>query len=298
MDPVSLDFLPLHKEIRSINLRFTPKLGIFVEIFLQMTITEYIKKLLSIEEYSFSVDEIRRETGKTNTSIRRELDRLSEKGEIVNLRKGFYLIITPRYSSAQKLPIQLYCEKLFKYLDRNYYVGLFSAAKLFGASHQQTQRDYLITEKPKLNDISKRTIDIRLFTSSNWSEKNIIIKKSDAGIYKVSSPALTIVDLVHHQTKLGGINRMLPTIEELTEELTKTDVTDLLKWYPNKSSLQRFGFLLAVLEVEEEIQEMIYSELKAKNFFPVLLSPRSKEKPGAVDNKWKVDVNVKIESDL
>ena len=148
-----------------------------LEIFLKLTVAEYIKRLLSVEEYSFSVDEIRKETGKTDTSIIRELDRLSKKREIVNLRKGFYLIITPRYSSAQKLPIQLYCEKLFRFLARKYYVGLFSAARFHGASHQQAQRDYLITEKPKFNDISKKTIDIRFLTTSSWSERNIQIKK-------------------------------------------------------------------------------------------------------------------------
>jgi predicted transcriptional regulator of viral defense system len=261
-----------------------------------MNAKEYIKYLLSIENYSFSLDEIAKETVGSSNSLKFELLRLSEKGEIVNLRKGFYLIITPRYSSAKKLPIQLYCEKLFKYLKRNYYVSLFSAAKFHGASHQQIQRDYLITEKPKFNDISKNTIDIRFFTTSNWTGKNILQKKSDAGIYKISSPALTIVDLIHHQTKLGGINRMLATIEELTEELTSSDLSELLSWYPNKSTLQRFGFLLEELGVEEEFQEMIYSELKAKNYFPVLLSPKSKEKPGAVDNKWKVDVNVKLDA--
>jgi predicted transcriptional regulator of viral defense system len=263
-----------------------------------MNAKEYIKYLLSIENYSFSLDEIAQETAGSSNSLKFELHRLSDKGEIVNLRKGFYLIITPRYSSAKKLPIQLYCEKLFKHLDRNYYVGLFSAAKFHGASHQQVQRDYFITEKPKFNDISKNTLDIRFFTVSNWSDKNIQQKKSDAGIFKISSPALTIVDLIHHQTKLGGINRMLATIEELTEELTESDLLNLLSWYPNKSTLQRFGFLLEVLGMEEKIQEIIYSQLKAKNFFPVLLSPKSKEKPGAVHNKWKVDVNVKLESDL
>lgn len=263
-----------------------------------MTTADYIKKLLSIEEYSFSLDEARRETGKSNVSVRRELDRLTEKGEIVNLRKGFYLIITPRYTSAQKLPIQLYSEKLFKYLGRNYYIALFSAAKFHGASHQQVQKDYIITEQPKYNDISKNTIDIRFFTTSNWSGKNIQLKKSDAGIYKVSSPSLTIVDLIHHQTKLGGINRMLATIEELAEELTETDIVELLDWYPHKSTLQRFGFLLEELGINEEFQELIFKQLRMSKFFPVLLSPKPNEKPGAVDNKWKVVVNVKLESDL
>ena len=74
-----------------------------------MTINQYIKKLLSVEEYSFSLDEIRVQSEKTEVSLKRELDRLIKKGEITNLRKGFYLIITPRYSTSQKLPIQPYC---------------------------------------------------------------------------------------------------------------------------------------------------------------------------------------------
>ncbi len=263
-----------------------------------MTVANYIKQLLSYEEYSFSLDELIENIHKSETSIKSELSRLIAKKEIVNLRKGFYLIITPRYSSAQKLPIQLYCEKLFKYLDRNYYVALFSAAKFHGASHQQVQKDYIITEKPKFNDISKTTIDIRFFTTSNWTEKNIQIKKSDAGIYKVSSPALTIVDLIHYQTKLGGINRMLAVIEELSEELNELDIVELLNWYPNKSTLQRFGFLLEELGIHEAFQELLFMNLKATKFFPVLLSPKSNEKPGAVNNRWKVAVNIKLESDI
>ena len=271
---------------------------IFLEKILRLTVKNYIKQLLSYEEYSFSLNELIDNLNKSETSIKSELSRLITKKEIVNLRKGFYLIITPRYSSAQKLPIQLYCEKLFKYLARNYYVGLFSAAKFHGASHQQVQRDYIITEKSKLNDISKGSIDIRFFTISNWNDKNIQLNKSDAGIYKISSPALTIVDLIHHQTKLGGINRILSAIEELTEELKEKDLVELLSWYPNKSTLQRLGFILEELGLNEEFQEMIFTNLKEGIFFPVLLSPKSNKKPGAVRNRWKVDVNIKFESDL
>lgn len=263
-----------------------------------MSVANYIKQLLSYEEYSFSLDELIENINKSETSIKSELSRLIAKKEIVNLRKGFYLIITPRYVSAQKLPVQLYCEKLFKYLDRHYYIALFSASKFHGASHQQVQRDYIITEKPKLNNIIKSTIDIRFFTTSNWAFKNIQIKKSDAGFYRVSSPALTIVDLIHHQTKVGGISRMLAVIEELSEELNESDIVELLIWYPNKSTLQRFGFLLEEIGLNEEFQELIFKNLKTTNFFPVLLSPKSNEKPGAVNNRWKVDVNIKLEIDI
>lgn len=263
-----------------------------------MTVANYIKQLLSHEEYSFSLEELIENIPKSEISIKSELSRLIAKKEIVNLRKGFYLIITPRYSSAQKLPVQLYCGKLFKFLNRNYYLALFSAAKFHGASHQQVHRDYIITGQPKFNDISKSTFDIRFFTTVNWTERNIQIKKSDAGEFKVSSPALTIADLIHYQTKLGGINRLLAVIEELSEEINEPDIIELLNWYPNKSTLQRFGFLLEELGICKEYQELIFVKLKNTNFFPVLLSPKLNEKPGAVGNRWKVDVNVKLESDI
>ncbi len=263
-----------------------------------MTISNYIKQLQTYEEYAFSWNELLENCNKTDISLKRELSRLVEKKEIINLRKGFYLIIPPRYSKQEQLPIQLYIDKLFKNLERNYYLGFYSAAKFHGASHQQVQRDYIMINTPSLSKIKKKSIDISFLTTSNWPKENILQKKSDAGIFKISSPALTMVDLIHHQTKLGGLNRMLAILEELTEELTDNDITELLTWYPHKSTLQRFGFLLEELQVNENLTRQIKEHLKLSKFFPVLLSPKSNQKPGAIYNTWKVDVNIKLESDL
>ncbi|OQX80154.1 MAG: hypothetical protein B6D64_03700 [Bacteroidetes bacterium 4484_276] len=263
-----------------------------------MKAKEFIKHLLSIENYSFSLKEITQQTDGEGTSLKFELARLIDKKEIINLRKGFYLIIPPRYSKQGQLPIQLYIHKLFKGLDRNYYLGFYSAAKFHGASHQQTQRDYVMTEIPKLNTIKKNTFDIRFFTTAKWPDKNIIDKKSDAGIFKISSPALTAADLIHHQTKLGGLNRMLAILEELAEEINQNDIAELLTWYPHKSTLQRFGFLLEEVQADQNLNTQIKEHLQQSKFFPVLLSPKSGQKPGAVDNPWKVDVNIKLESDI
>ncbi len=223
---------------------------------------------------------------------------MTKKGEIIPLRKGFYLIIPPRYSRQGKLPIELYINKLFKYLNKDYYLGLYSAAKFHGAGHQQIQRDYIVSSLPALLDIKKATTDIRFFTASNWPKKNIITKKSDAGNFKISDAALTTVDLIYHQTKLGGIHRMLAILEELMEEIKSDNLKDLLSWYPHRSALQRLGFLMEELQADSLLIEVLHDHLKDMTYFPVLLSPESKEKPGAVDNFWKVDVNIKLENDL
>jgi predicted transcriptional regulator of viral defense system len=261
-------------------------------------VAEYIDKLLSVEEYSFSLDELMEQTTKSKNAIWLELAHLIEKNKVLNLRKGFYLILTPRYFSFGKLPISLYINKLFNYLERKYYLGFYSAAKVYGASHQQAQRDYVMTSTPKLLDIQKSAIDIRFLTTSAWPGKNILSKKSDAGIHHISSPALTLADLVHYQNKLGGLNRMLSTIEELVEEVTPNDLEDLLSWYGNKATLQRVGFLLDEIDQENSLSSLIFQHLEKQKIHPVLLKPTNQQRPGAVDNIWKVDTNLQLESDL
>lgn len=263
-----------------------------------MYLSDFIKERLSLEEYSFSKDELHLISKKEKSKLTTDLSYLVKKGDIISLRKGFYLIIPPRYSKFGKLPLELYVDKLFKFIDRPYYVGLYSAAKFHGASHQQIQRAYIVTVKPTLLDITKKGNEIHFFTTSKWPSKNIVEKKSDAGIFKISSPALTAVDVIHHHNKLGGMNRMMSFLEELSEEITKNDIEELLSWYPYKSTLQRFGFLLEELQVEKTLLEPIKQHLKKAKYFPVLLSPKSEQKAGGVNNDWKVDINSKLESDL
>lgn len=147
--------------------------------------------------------------------------------------------------------MQLYAENLFKYLNRTYYIGLYSAAKFHGASHQQIQQDYIITTKPTLLDIHKGNIDLRFFTTANRPEKNILFQKSDAGVFKISDPVLTAVDLIHYQKKLGGLNRIFSVLEELMEGIIYSNLSELLSWYPHKSTLQRLGYFLDGSELDD-----------------------------------------------
>ena len=261
-------------------------------------ITEYIKYLQSYEEYAFSWEELLQYCGAPESTLRKELGRLAGKQEILNLRQGFYLILPPRYHNLGKLPVELYVDKLFRYLEKTYYVAFYSAAAFHGASHQQIQQDYIVTAPPALRDISKKNQKIRFFKTTHWPQKNLEQKKSDAGLFYVSSPALTAIDLIHHQSSLGGLNRMLANLEELVEALNPVDLRDLLSWYPYKSSLQRLGYLLDELGATGELTTPILGHLKKENFYPVMLRPTSDQKAGSAGNRWKIDVNLELESDI
>jgi len=261
-------------------------------------VSDFIRELQSYEEYAFSKEELRKKTTAPDSSIRKELAKLAASNEIINIRKGFYIIIPPRYQSYGKLPVELYVDKLFKGLGKPYYVGFYSAAAFHGAAHQRIQQDYIITVPPALRDISKENVKIRFFNVSNWPVKNIIKKKSDAGYFKLSSPALTFADLIENQHNLGGLNRMLAILEELSEAIETTDIKDLLTWYGNKSVLQRMGYLMEELDLNKDLSQLVFDNLSKDSYFSTLLSPRKDQKAGTTGNKWKVDVNVELESDL
>ncbi len=263
-----------------------------------MQLSSFIKDRLSSEQYAFSREEYMAYSEKDSSSIGTDLAYLSEKKEILALRKGFYLIIPPRYSKLGVIPLELYAHKLFESLNKPYYIGLYSAARLHGAAHQQTQIDYIVTQGSRMLDIRKKAIALDFFLTKNWPKTNIVQKKSDAGYFNVSDPLLTIVDLLYHQRKLGGINRMLANIEELLEEATQGQVNSLLQWYPHKSVIQRLGFLIEYIAPENDLLNSIYEYLKKQPFYPVLLNTSDKNKPGSVDNRWKVDVNMKLDSDI
>lgn len=263
-----------------------------------MDLSKYIKDCLAKEIYSFSWDEIIAISDKPTSALKKELSYLISKKEVLALRQNFYLIIPPRYAAQGKLPVQLYVHKLFDYLERDYYISGYSAAKFHGASHQQIQREYITTTKPALLSITKGTVAIKFFTISNWPKGNIEMKKSDAGYFNISDPILTIVDLIYHQTKLGGLNRTLANIEELLEEVQKASLVTLLSWYPHKSVLQRLGYVMEYLKMDNDLTNTIYEHLENERFYPVLLNTAGNNKPGSVDNRWKVDVNLKLESDI
>ena len=71
-----------------------------LKILLRLAITEYIHQLQSFEEYAFSWKELLNSCNKTETSLKRELSRLVDKKEIINLRKEFLMNIEEKEKNS------------------------------------------------------------------------------------------------------------------------------------------------------------------------------------------------------
>jgi hypothetical protein len=116
----------------------------------------WVEKQQSWGKYVFSLEQIRSDFPDiTEQALILALTRLSTKGRVLSVYKGFYLIIPPEYTSRGLLPPMLFIDSLMKFVDKPYYVGLLSAAALNGAAHQQPQEFFVVTNSKQLTTKKK-----------------------------------------------------------------------------------------------------------------------------------------------
>ena len=257
---------------------------------------KYLSSVRSQGCYTFTLEELRKHFDLSNTAINQSLIRLKKKGEVAQVRKGFYAIIPPEYSKQGMLPPSLFIDDLMKSLNKQYYVALLSAAAIYGAAHQQPMEYFVITESPAPRSIKNEKMKISFLSKTDWSSEGIIQQKTNAGFMNISLPELTALDFFTYNHKFG-INRIVSVLQELVEEMKITTLTKIAKQYTNTAAIQRLGYILETELSQEKLADNLWKILNQRAFFPVPLSPQ-KEKKGKVDNRWKVIKNMEIESDL
>lgn len=260
-----------------------------------MTIRETISKYEAIHKYSFSKEEIASECDISIQALNSALRRQKAKGKIVNVRKGFYLIIPPKYQLLGQLPLSLYIDNLFQWIGKPYYVSLLTAASKHGASHHAIHKDYITTFPPALRGIKYGSYNIEFFTKKHWPKNGILQMNTEAGPYFVSSIALTLLDLISYQNKIGGLGRLSEILQELIEELHADDLMDTISSYSEASDIQRLAYLLEFFDADNKCID-IMSDWKScqPSLNTVSLTPGKEKNRDSIKNRWRVNVNNEI----
>jgi predicted transcriptional regulator of viral defense system len=281
----------------------TDKICIFAKIIYRVErtkkyeyIDEYLLKIRSKGRFSFTFEELNQAFASSEQAIRRKLYRLKADNKIAIIRKDFYVVLPPEYSENGSLPVFLYIDDLMKYLGRDYYVALYSAAALYGAAHQQPMEYQIIVQNP-MRAIVENNTRINFLVRKTWEQEGIEKKNSAAGYFNVSRPELTALDFMSFNGKIGGISRIVPILGELIEEIKPSKMYKMASGYPQISSVQRLGYLCDKVYNRQDLVVSIQRALKGKATQNILLSVAS-PKQGNIDRDWKVDVNVIIENDL
>lgn len=264
-----------------------------------MSLEKYIDKLQGEGQYFFLKEEAMNAIGFSKEAFIHAAIRLRLKHRVSNIRGGFWVIVPHEYSSWGIIPANWFIDKLMNNLGLPYYVGLLSAAALYGAAHQQPQQFQVMVPEP-VRSIIKSRVNIKFFKNSLVSKVPIKKMQSETGYMNVSTPEVTALDLVKFYRNSGHLSNVATVLAELKEKLDITEfakiaIPSLYEW----PILQRLGYLLSLKEVggkefAKPIQKLI-SEHKPRYVPLVHLTDYKNNKR---DLNWRIYVNEEVELDL
>ena len=263
-------------------------------------VSYWVEELQRRGRITFSLEEVYGQFTTHNISaLRNTLTRLSAKGKIVSVWKGFYAIIPVEYSSVGMIPPVLYIDDLMAFLGRPYYISLYSAAVFYGAAHQRPQEFSVITSPDSLRTSRKKDVIINFKTIKEIIPDLILKKNTKTGYVNISGPELTSTDLVRYERESGGLNRAATVLNELSDELQFSKVPDSFFLHVPSPVIRRTGYLLdEVLEHTGPAEELYERIRKHKCSMRVTPLKTGKSALGYLTNKkWGIIINTSIEID-
>ena len=186
-----------------------------------------------------------------------------------------------------------------KFLGRDYYVSLLSAAELNGATHQKAMVFQTTVNgsaiRSGLKNGTRLEFTLRQDLPLDYTKK----VKTQMGYMNVAGAELTALDIVAEEQKIGGLSRAAEILLELCETMQWDESKLPLLAYFSSATIQRMGYLLELIE-ETEQADNLYSLFKqtgkTMRRTPLKQSVSTNEDM-VIDNRWKIIVNYEIDTD-
>lgn len=265
-----------------------------------MTLQKWIKDRAIHGYPTFSIEDVR-ESGMYSSEqiMKNELNRLCSNKTIVNVYRGFYVIIPVHYVLRGSVPATYYIDQLMTYLSKPYYVCMLSAAELLGVAHQRPQQFSVMTTYPRRQLVTTRNVTTDWFYRDTLPEDALVIKNTETGTIRISNSLLTAADLVQNQQHVGGLSRVATILEELTEQIDIDSQLPALIPFVKTVTWQRLGYILENVIEDRVTADKLFEQLCASSARMVYkpLSTSAEDNPSSRDRRWKININVEIETD-
>jgi predicted transcriptional regulator of viral defense system len=252
--------------------------------------------LISQGRYIVTTDDIEGAIGPSSNPSGR-LAGLRRQHRLVSAAKGLYLVIPAEYRNWGSLPADWFIDALMRHLDRQYYVGLLSAAAIHGASHQAPQLfQVMVAERVRARSLGR--VKLRFYRSGVLKDmierQGVERRPTHTGEYSVSSPELTAIDLVEYQREAGGLNNVATVLSEL-EDLHGDVLGRLAEGRP-QSVIRRVGWFLDRYGRANQLDSVAALVVPDREH-PTPLEPDGSS-TGPFHARWNLLENAEIEPDL
>ena len=211
------------------------------------SLSSYLDGLLSAGRTVFTAEEAERALGVGHGAFLDAAERLQRRRTLLRPRQGFYVVVPPQFASWGAPPPAWYIDALMRHEGDDYYIGLLKAAELHGATHQAVMEFQVISAKRRPRIRAGRNLIVFYFRKDmDAVTEGIEDRKTDTGTMKVSSAALTALDLLRYPQASGGIDNVATVLSDLGQQVDSEQLA-ALSARVERPVVQRLGYLLEQL---------------------------------------------------
>lgn len=221
--------------------------------------------------------------------------RAQRDGRLLHPRNGFFVIVPAEYRAVGAPPPAWFIDDLMRFEQLRYYVGLLSAASLYGSSPQAVQEFQVVVPISQRPIVTGR-LRIRFVMRADIDGAMTRDHQTPTGTMTVSSVAQTAIDLVRYPAVAGGWDNLAAVLSELGPQLDPKELARIAKNQRQVGTLQRLGFLLQLVGAEEPARALAPEvESRARHYRAI--DPKMPTTNAERNERWRVLVNRRIELD-
>ncbi len=256
----------------------------------------YVNGLLSAGQVAFTAEEAEHALGIGHGAFLDAAERLQRREALLNLRQGFYVVVPPQHASWGAPPPAWFIDALMRREGQAYYVGLLKAAELHGATHQAVMEFQVVTAKrlPRIRT-GRSMIAFHFRRDMRVVAAGMEDRKTDAGTMKVSSAALTALDLVRYPQASGSLDNIATVLSDFGPKIDPEQLA-ALSAVVERPVVQRLGYLLDHLG-HEALTGPMSEALRARGSLPwteldrrLAQDPDFAPEPRLRDLRWRIIV--------
>ncbi len=226
------------------------------------------------------------------------LARLRAAGRItrVGARRGTWVIVPPEHRTMGVPPISWLLDDVMRAFGQPYYLGLNSAAALYGATHYAVQVAHIVTTSP-LRPVGVGRLRLRFVVKPDLMTTPVR-EVVDVTRMRVSTPEATAVDLVRFMAQAGGVSRVATTLSQMLPAMRPAGVRDALDAAHSVALAQRLGYLWTILG-QPTLAAVTRDWVDARIRHVVALEHRqAATEASVIDPTWQVRVDHPIDLTL
>lgn len=250
---------------------------------------ELLLRLSAEGKIIFSIAEAQAITGKTYKATASRLSHLVDKGWLIRLVPGKYLIV-PLEAGLESIPmVDRYVIAREVLAPLPYYVSHYSAMSLHQMTTQPVNNVYVTVPRQRKSR-SIAGVDYYFVYARErffWGEESIWV--TDQGQVQVSDLEKTILDCAVQPHLCGGLGELAKGLWLRKGDLDENHLVSFIRRLDHKAAAKRIGFLLATYDIGSP--ETIASLQVFVNSGYDLLDPTLPEK-GPYRAHWGLRINL------